>query len=400
MNVIYIRRIFDFISNRFVNAFFPFGISIIAARALSPSDLGFFFISLAASLWISIFVDFGLIRHGAVIVAKGLVGNYAELLAPQFLVSCVIVIVAAGASSLFHRELFHLYLFAAAYGSCIALVPRWYYQAKGEMFFLTKLEAFLKLLVLAALGISIVLEVKVSVLLFEAALLLSAFFTALACWIHISRHERFQFFSIELSSCVNNIKISFSVLTSRLAGNLTTNSNVIILGFFAPVEAVAVYSICERCIKFAITIIASISEALYPSYAEKKTNGLLSINIKLTSVASILAIVATLLAGKEIIALIFSMPAIEFENISIMSVSILFYSLSASVGLFGFISQGRYKLDLASQLVIGPLSIVTILVSMIYFGGDGAYYSFLINSAVSLGVILLIYKISLRTSAI
>ncbi|NIH20594.1 oligosaccharide flippase family protein [Morganella morganii] len=103
--------------------------------------------------------------------------------------------------------------------------------------------------------------------------LVSNFITTLL-YFKFTKKEGYSLVKISLIDIKNSFKDSFSFFISRLAVNLSTTSNGIIIGTFISPYSAAIYGVAEKIYNAAISLVVPLSNAMYPYMARNKNHTL------------------------------------------------------------------------------------------------------------------------------
>jgi PST family polysaccharide transporter len=154
-----------------------------------------------------------------------------------------------------------------------ALLPMWYFQGMESMQWISLVQIGLR--VSAALGVMAFVRS-------ENDLLLAATFQAMPIFlggclgllkVHQLQHFRLGFSSI--SEAIERLKNSWTIFLSMLSVTLYTNTNVFLLGLFAPMESVGCFTVAEKVIRAAMSLPTVIAQAIYP-----RTSALFSVSME------------------------------------------------------------------------------------------------------------------------
>lgn len=393
MKLSMLAKIKAFAINKAFYILFPFLIIFIFTYNVEDkTELGLFFVAQSIALWVSLIVDFGMIRHGVYLINSGEVDNPLLIIIMQSLIMLIIAPFLYVTSFLFESLEFYDFIFILIFGSLSSLIPRWYYQARSMMSILTTIEMVVRFLtILALLIISVFIELN--------RLIIEVVLVFMNLLIFISATQRF-FINIPNLRCVKKgiatLRTAFKILLSRIFGNLATNLNFIILSFFMTPEKIAMYGVCEKIVKAGIAVSTSVGEALYPSLIKRNVSkSFITRSIIISIVLSVIIIFTSIIAFKFVLVHFFNMDSGAIYWFNIMVLSVVFYSLSSIFSLFLFIAKKLYNLELISQIMIGVLSAAQFYLFLKYYGVGSVPYSFLFSSCISLFVIFfiaLLYK--------
>ncbi|CAK1794835.1 O-antigen/teichoic acid export membrane protein [Vibrio crassostreae] len=382
-----IRKVSDFTLYRFVNLFYPFLLILFFSNKLDLKELGVFFLAQGLAVWVSLFVDFGIIRHGVVTTQNKEINNNASVLYCQIFLLALATPFVLILLMLFEQLDFFDGLFILLFGSFNSMIPRWYYQARGIMNKLTKIEVTVKIIVVFVLFLHEDITGRKDV---EMLLILSSLVMMLISWCYVENVRLARFCFTESRRFLSG---SVVIFVSRLFGNMSLNANIIIIGYLLTPTQIAIYGIAEKIIKLMVSIITSVGEALYPLVAKKYDKSIYNYSIKISVCFSIIMIICSYVFIPSLAGYFFSFDVNYSYLIYIMSFSIFFYALSSVISLFKLVSRGLYKLELYSQVIIGSVSLASSFCIILNWGIDGAPVAYLSASIISYSVLLTVSKI-------
>lgn len=190
------------------------------------------------------------------------------------LVSIIILSILILAVPKFRAEsTLFFYSFSIVLGQ--ALLPIWFFQGTEKMKFITYLNLFSKIIftILIFIIITTPSDYIYIALLNSVANILSGI---IGIWIMVYKFKiRFTFPALSLIK--KEIQEGWYIFTSNLSNIIYTNSNIIILGFFASNLVVGYYSIAEKVINAIKQILIVFSQAVYPKICRLSLEGHLSI---------------------------------------------------------------------------------------------------------------------------
>ncbi len=143
-----------------------------------------------------------------------------------------------------------------------SLLPMWYFQGMESMQWISLVQIGLR--VSAALG-------TIAFVRNEDDLLLAGAFQAmpvfLGGWIGLLKMYHLQHLRLEFSSmreAIERLKNSWTIFLSMLSATLYTNTNMFLLGLFAPMESVGYFTVAEKVIRAAMSLPLVAAQAIYP----------------------------------------------------------------------------------------------------------------------------------------
>lgn len=143
-----------------------------------------------------------------------------------------------------------------------AFFPMWYFQGMESMQWISFVQVGLR--AGAALGV-------IAFVRSESDLLLAGAFQAmpifLGGWIGLLKMHHHQQLRLRLSSmaeAIERLKNSWAIFLSMLSVTLYTNTNMFLLGLFAPMESVGYFAVAEKVIRAAMSLPTVVAQAIYP----------------------------------------------------------------------------------------------------------------------------------------
>ncbi|WP_206771018.1 hypothetical protein [Vibrio owensii] len=382
------KGINNYILHKIIFISFPIIVIYFSSSSLLAEDLGKLFISQGIALWVGVIIDFGLVRNGVVGVNSRKINNLFQVVLIQIILLIIISPILFFVIDCFYELNVFDFIFIATYGAINSIIPRWFFQAKMEMLSLSKVEFFCKLSAIVMLFF-IELESRhyVQFVLISANILVLIF--------SIRKIYLMEYFSFTLNDFFRTflqVLRGRKILVSRLFGNLSLNSTVVIIGAMLLPSQVAVYMIVEKIIKLKVAILSSIGEALYPMVIGKDDRKVYTVAIIISCVISLTTILVSVTVTPYLSSIVFNLSDDYYELIYIMCGSVLFYSLSTVISLFKFVAQSDYKSELVCQIVIGVTSLLITVVLVRYYALLGAAYAYMLSSIISFFIIYVYYK--------
>ncbi len=143
-----------------------------------------------------------------------------------------------------------------------ALLPMWYFQGMESMQMISLVQIGLR--VSATLGVIAFVRSENDLLLagaFQATPVLVS--GMVGFWkMHRLQHLKLGFSSF--AEAVERLKSSWSIFLSMLSVTLYTNTNMFLLGLFAPMESVGYFTVAEKIIRAAMSLPTLVAQAIYP----------------------------------------------------------------------------------------------------------------------------------------
>ena len=174
--------------------------------------------------------------------------------------------------------------------------------------------------------------------------------------------------AVKFSDVIFQLKEGWSIFLSTIFMNLYRNSNVFILGFFLSEYNVGVYSTAEKVVKAVQSVVAPISNALFPYFASSFKSNSISDNAKRIlrtngKLVVLLFVVAFLFVvfSDLINDLLFD---VEESNISllmrVMSPVIVIGGMNYVLGVAGLVNLGHNLYFLKAVTVSGVVSLLAL----------------------------------------
>lgn len=174
--------------------------------------------------------------------------------------------------------------------------------------------------------------------------------------------------AVKFSDVIFQLKEGWSIFLSTIFMNLYRNSNVFILGFFLSEYNVGVYSTAEKVVKAVQSVVAPISNALFPYFASSFKSSSISDNAKRIlrtngKLVVLLFVVAFLFVvfSDLINDLLFD---VEESNISllmrVMSPVIVIGGMNYVLGVAGLVNLGHNLYFLKAVTVSGVVSLLAL----------------------------------------
>lgn len=277
----------------------------------------------------------------------------------------------------FNKE-WELYLFSFAMVIESLLFPVWFYQGMEKMKFITIIYAISKI-VFIVLIFSLINSpddyIKIPILYFVGSLV-----SGIISMIIVFKFFKINFVIPKITDISNQLKNGWHLFLSNLFINLYRNANVVILGFLTSPVFVGYYALAEKIIKALQSLLAPISDTLYPYIAKRNSNQEKSKSIedlfKMTKYYLIILISLT------IGILIFSPLAVKLisgEYISnviidlrVLSLVVFFGGLNYLFGILGLVNLGYKEYFTKSVATSGVFNISLCVFLSFYFNDLGA----------------------------
>ena len=298
------------------------------------------------------------------------------------------------------KEHFLIYIFAFMLIPAQILLSLWFYTAMEKTKYLNYVNLVNKVLYLV--GIFVFISVAEDYYLIPAihsgSFLIAGMF---------SLYFIFKDFKIKLripnfSNIVSNLKEGWHVFVSNLSITLYRNSNVVILGLFAPKEIVGIYSAGEKIIKLLQSIFIPINKVMYPYISrEKVKNPNKSISyirkmvVSLGIITFILSILLIFLA-KPFSLFFLGKNFITTSYIIQISAFVIFFSMyNYIIGIIYMLNFNMKEFFLKSVIFTGLANIFLCTILSYYMKEIGTAIAFL-SSEIILTILISYYLITLK----
>lgn len=183
---------------------------------------------------------------------------------------------------------------------------------------------------------------------------------------------KLKFIKVKKSDVIYQIKDSWSIFLSTVFMNLYRNSNVFILGFFVSDYSVGLYSAAEKVIKAVQSVIAPISNALFPylssSFKDRSIKDssaqILKINKKVSIFFLVISVILVISAGY--------LNQLFFDNaderiaqlMRWMTPVVVIGGSNYIIGIAGLVNLNYNKYFLKAVTISGVASLVILIVTI------------------------------------
>ncbi|MEZ9461137.1 lipopolysaccharide biosynthesis protein [Vibrio splendidus] len=360
---------------------FPLIFIALMSHNISVSELGVFFICQSSAYWLSLLFDFGMIRHGVILVNSGRLNNYNEVFYVQIVLFISIVLFTSLLNGYF--ELFENknVFFVISYAFLNSAIPRWAFQAKGKIFLLTKIESISRVVCLCVIFLINPSELYT----YQLSLLGQLSFVYVLSLIVFRSNMKFKVKMAHSLGCFCDSKLVF---LSRCFGGLALHGNTLLIGGVLSPTHAAIYATCEKVVKALTSVTASIGEATYPMFVTTMNKKLYRELLIISSTIPILLSIISAFILPTIMEYCFNFDVIYADLLYVMLISVVFYTLSSSISLVKLVATLKYRDELATQVVFGSVSVIFSILLLNVHGIYGAAVSYALASVLSFLVIL------------
>ncbi len=143
-----------------------------------------------------------------------------------------------------------------------ALLPMWYFQGMESMQMISLVQIGLR--VSAALGVIAFVRNENDLLLAGAFQAMPVLVSGMVGFWKMHRLQHLKLGFSSFSEAIERLKSSWSIFLSMLSVTLYTNTNMFLLGLFAPMESVGYFTVAEKIIRAAMSLPTLVAQAIYP----------------------------------------------------------------------------------------------------------------------------------------
>ena len=271
-------------------------------------------------------------------------------------------------------------LFCLCYLTLIELVvfPRWFFIGIQEMKYLSIIFSLSK--IVATLLILALVKGPEDFLLIPSSYLVTTLLCAPLIYVILVRKIGINISFPTRKNIALQLTQGWTLFVASLTVGILVNVNVLLLGFFAPREAVAQYGIVEKLIRVAQNLLRPISEALFPSLSKDlatktREDGLL-ILIKVFKPYFLLLIfvaIAVFCAGNFILGFLFDVENKEVKVLfAIMILAVFFGPANFLLGNIGLCNLGETKYFSRTVVLVALISVILSYLLVYNYGSRGA----------------------------
>ncbi len=370
------------------------------ARIIGLEKFGM--IAFAASLcnFFIIFVDYGFHLSAVKDIAK----NKDDLQKVNFIFTKVFfskLVLLCFSTILFLLIIFSVPIFQSNYIVYIfsffvvinnLIYPQWFFHGIEKMKFITILNVFIQILYL--ISIFTFIKTESDYIYIPMLLGISTFLIGIISMIIIFKQYNVRFVKVTINDIKNTLNDGKYIFVNQFFPYIYKHSAVIILGVFAPLTSVGLYSAAERVVNVCTLLIKALSKAFFPHLSHSYDSfKIFSRTIILTSIFMLILLV---LSSKAIFNVLY--PA-EFKDginlLYIMSTGLFFIALYDCFGTNGLIHKNKEKLLMKNTIFASSMGFILSWALIYYFQEFGAAASVLIGRAMmGIGVFYFYRKIT------
>jgi len=380
-------------------------------NVLGVGNYGLYSFALAISLYLVILTDYGFGFTGVKLISinRGNPEKVSSIFHGIQIIKMgilLVILVVYTLSILFFETLsINKKIYFLSFGILIGqtLVPVWFFQGMERMKFITIINLFIRtsavvlILIFVKKPDDINLAIAAQAISFSAAGVLSI--------VLAYREFKLKFIIPKFSIISNLLVTSRHMFFSTISLSLYKNFNVVLLGFLSTTVEVGIYAAAERIIKAVQSLIAPMSQAIYPNISVKfsKLTAKESVkNLKRIStyyLLPLLVIVLVLAIFKDIIVEILGIINVEFTQVYYILIPvILFGSLNYLLGIVGLVNLNKEKWFQKATILGSLINFILCLTLSSKYGAIGSAIALTIAEfSVLLIVIGYLYKLSKLT---
>ncbi len=253
------------------NFLIPLVLSPYLVRIIGLENFGRVSVAQAIISYFNIVTDYGFYITATKEISqnrddqKAIGALYNEVLTTKLALLAVSFLLLVGLVTLFStpetRPLLYLLSFTLVVGQ--AALPVWLFHGLEDMKYITLVNFGTK--VFSVLLIFLFIRQAEDYIYINFFLGLGTMLAAAICLFFIKRKYGLVYQPTSLKKVRQHLKEGKDIFVSNFAVNLYSNSNILILGLFAPVEIVGFYSIAEKIINAVRQVLGVYYQAIYPS---------------------------------------------------------------------------------------------------------------------------------------
>lgn len=351
-------------------------------HTLGLNDYGVFALALALVTYCSIFIDYGFNLLGTEQVARAnqkvdeekIFSNiiYVKIILSIFIFAIYTIIILS-IGSLKEYSSIYLILYGNALGNLF--FPLWFYYAKQSMGMITKIQVISQILQTAVIFAT--LNEKNGLLTLALITGLSSTFTGLIAFAIAVRLYELKLHRFSIVAILKITKSGWKLFLSRLLVNVYSNTNPILLATIGGVESLAIYTVAERVVKAASSILSAISTTLLPHMVKIKEQSLYYFkkmfydSVKLTFIISFICMILIEVLAPFISSYFSNEGVNEIKvTLQILAISLLF---EPQGGLFTnlMVTFKKDKLLLNYTALVTVINIVLVVPFLLKLGAYG-----------------------------
>jgi len=289
------------------------------------------------------------------------------------------------------RSNYIIYMFSFFVVINNVIYPQWFFHGIEKMKFITILNVFIQIIYLVSIFTFI--KIESDYIYIPMLLGLSTFLIGIISMMIIFSQYKVRFIKIEIHNIIQTLNEGKYIFINQFFPYIYKESAIIILGAFAPLTSVGLYSASERIINVCTLLIKTLTRAFFPHLSHSyESFKLYSRTIILTSISMLILLV---LFSKSIFNVLYPVEFKEGINLLyIMSLGLFFIALYDCFGTNGLIHKNKEKLLMQNTIFSSISGFILSWILIYYFQELGAATSVLVGRAMmGIGVFYFYNKI-------
>ncbi|ALJ01527.1 hypothetical protein DC20_16780 [Rufibacter tibetensis] len=258
-------------SLQILNFLIPMVLSPYLVRVIGLENFGRVAVAQAIISYLNIITDFGFYITATKEISqnrenKKVVGAiYNEVLTTKIYLLVLTFLFLSGFVALFDETdtnpLLYIFSFTMVIGQ--ALFPIWLFHGLEDMKYITLVNSASK--VVSLLLIFFFVTETTDYIYVNFFLGVGTILAAIASFYFVKSKYGLVYKPVAITQVRHHLKEGKDIFVSNFAVNLYTNSNILILGLFAPVQIVGYYSVAEKVMNAVRQLLGVYFQAIYPS---------------------------------------------------------------------------------------------------------------------------------------
>ncbi len=351
-------------------------------QVLGLSNYGLYSFALGLSMYLVIITDYGFGFTGVKLISihRNNLEKISEIFNSIQIIKSVILLIVLGFFTLAILMLDNLSadkeIYFLSFGILIGqtIVPVWFFHGMERM----KLITIINLMIRLGAVVLIFILVREPNDIHLAIISQAISFTVVGVLSVIIAYQKFQLMMVvpKLTRIVKMLVDSRHMFFSTLSLSLYKNFNVVLLGFLTTNFEVGIYAAAERIIKAVYSLIAPMSQAIYPNlsrkfskFSKQKSVGQLK-KIATYYLLPLIVITFIMVFSKGLVMKILGIANQEFILVYYLLIPIVFLgTLNYLLGIVGLVNLDKEK-SFQKITIIG--SIVNLILCVVYVPDYGA----------------------------
>lgn len=352
---------------------------------LGVGNYGLYSFAFAISMYLVILTDYGFGFTGVKLISinrdnKDKISSIFHSI--QLIKLSILLIVLAlytGAILFFETLYVNKELFFLSFGILIGqtIVPVWFFHGMEKMKFITIINLLIRVLAVTLILIFVKSPEDISLAIASQAI---GFSIAGILSIYIAYKKFDLVFSIPKIAEIHKMLVTNRhMFFSTLSLSIYKNFNVVLLGFLSTNVEVGLYSAAEKVIKAVESLLAPLSQAIYPNmslkFSKLKSNEAVSKLIQLSKfyLAPLLIILILLVLTKDFIIGFLGITNDGFTNVFyILLPVIVIGTLNYLLGIVGLVNLNKEKYFNRATIVGGVINVVLCFLFSKEYGAFGS----------------------------